>query len=160
MPSKAMPGLQRVAKADRSKAICQLRVELMHINPLIWRRLLVPYDIKLPKLHECLQMTMGWDDSHLHHFKVGEAVYGLPDPDWQGGEVLDEQRYRLAHLMDDTRREFLYEYDFGDRWEHRVVLEQFDAQSESMTYPICTAGQRACPPEDVGGVPGLRRIRG
>src|SRR5258708_9766006 len=138
MPSKAMPGLQRVAKADRSKAICQLRVELMHINPLIWRRLLVPYDIKLPKLHECLQMTMGWDDSHLHHFKVGEAVYGLPDPDWQGGEVPDDQRARLAHLMDDTRREFLYEYDFGDPWGHPAVLEPFDAPSGSMTYPTCS----------------------
>lgn len=138
--------------------VYRLRVELLDIKPLIWRRLLVPADIKLPKLHQCLQLTMGWTDSHLHQFKVGETHYGIPDPEWSELEMLDERRVRLCDLIGEAQREIGYEYDFGDGWEHRIVLEQVDPPNEFMRYPLCTAGERACPPEDVGGMPGYEEF--
>jgi hypothetical protein len=138
--------------------VYRLRVELLEIEPLIWRRLLVPADIKLPKLHRCLQLTIGWTNSHLHQFKLGESVYGVPDPEWSERNMLDERRIRLCDLIGEAQREIGYEYDFGDGWEHRIVLEQTEPPNEFMVYPLCTAGERACPPEDVGGVPGYEEF--
>ena len=151
------------AKPRGPTLVYRLRIELLEIKPLIWRRLLVPADIKLPKLHQCLQLTMGWTNSHLHQFKVGETHYGIPDPEWPELEMLDERRTRLCDLIGEAQREIGYEYDFGDSWEHRIVLEQAESPNAFMRYPLCTAGERACPPEDVGGVPGygefLKTIR-
>jgi pRiA4b ORF-3-like protein len=146
------------AKPRGPMLVYRLRVELLDIKPLIWRRLLVPADIKLPKLHQCLQLTMGWTNSHLHQFKVGETHYGIPDPEWPELEMLDERRILLCDLIGEAQREIGYEYDFGDGWEHRIVLEQVDPPNEFMRYPLCTAGERACPPEDVGGVPGYEEF--
>ena len=146
------------AKPRSPLLVYRLRVELLDIAPLIWRRLLVPADIKLPKLHQCLQLAMGWTDSHLHQFKVGETHYGIPDPEWPELEMLDERRIRLCDLIGEAQRELGYEYDFGDGWELRIVLEQAEPPNEFMRYPLCTAGERACPPEDVGGVPGYEEF--
>ena len=146
------------AKSRSPMLVYRLRVELLGIEPLIWRRLLVPADIKLPKLHQCLQLTMGWTDSHLHQFKLGETDYGILDPQWPELKMLDERQIRLCDLIGEGQREIGYEYDFGDGWEHRIVLEQVDPPHEFMRYPLCTAGERACPPEDVGGVPGYEEF--
>lgn len=146
------------AKPHGATLVYRLRVELLGIEPLIWRRLLVPAEIKLPKLHQCLQLAMGWTNSHLHQFKVGETTYGIPDPEWPDLRMLDERRCRLCDLMGEAQRELVYEYDFGDGWEHRVILEQVEPTNALMRYPLCTAGQRACPPEDVGGVPGYQNF--
>lgn len=146
------------AKPRKPTAVYRLRVELLEIKPLIWRRLIVPADIKLPKFHQCLQLAMGWTNSHLHQFKVGDTRYGVPDPDWSELEMLDERGVRLCDLIGAAQREIVYEYDFGDGWEHRIVLEQADPPNEFMSYPLCTAGERACPPEDVGGVPGYEEF--
>jgi hypothetical protein len=134
--------------------IYRLRIELLGSEPLIWRRLLVPADIKLPRLHRCLQVTFGWENYHLHAFESGSARFGPRDPELQDIGMEDERRVRLDQLMDEARREMNYEYDFGDGWEHRIVLEQIEVASEWAHYPLCTAGERACPPEDVGGVHG------
>jgi hypothetical protein len=146
------------AKPRSPLRVYRLRVELLDIAPLIWRRLLVPADIKLPKLHQCLQLAMGWTNSHLHQFKLGETVYGVPDPEWPELQTLDERRIQLCDLIGEAQRELGYEYDFGDGWEHRIVLEQAEPPNEFMRYPLCTAGERACPPEDVGGVPGYEEF--
>jgi hypothetical protein len=146
------------AKLRGSTLVYRLRVELLEIKPLVWRRLLVPADIKLPKLHQCLQLAMGWTNSHLHQFKLGEAHDGVPDPEWPELQTLDERQVRLCDLIGEVQREIVYEYDFGDGWEHRIVLEQTEPANEFMSYPLCTAGERACPPEDVGGVPGYEEF--
>lgn len=146
------------AKPRNPTLVYRLRVELLEIKPLIWRRLLVPAEVKLPKLHQCLQLAMGWTNSHLHQFKVGDTHYGVPDPEWPELKMRDERQVRLCELIGEAQREIVYEYDFGDGWEHRIVLEQTEPASKFMSYPLCTAGERACPPEDVGGVPGYEEF--
>ena len=79
------------AKPRTPMLVYRLRVELLEIAPLIWRRLLVPADIALPRLHQCLQLAMGWTDSHLHRYKVGERSYGVPDPEWPEPNMLDSE---------------------------------------------------------------------
>ncbi|WP_062111228.1 plasmid pRiA4b ORF-3 family protein [Collimonas pratensis] len=130
-----------------------LRLELTRIEPLIWRRLLVPVTITLPKLHRAIQGAMGWTNSHLHLFHIGDELYGEPDP---YGEMLliDQKGIKLSSVLAGSVREFVYEYDFGDGWIHRVVVENLQEAHPAWSGSLCVAGQRACPPEDVGGIYG------
>jgi Plasmid pRiA4b ORF-3-like protein len=134
----------------KSATVHQLKVTLKHVKPPVWRRLEVPSDIKMDKLHLALQRAFGWTNSHLHQFVVGGACYGLRDPDGDNADMLDERRYRLAQLADNGAR-FTYEYDFGDDWGHEVRVEKLLPADAGVRYPRCTAGARACPPEDCGG---------
>jgi tetratricopeptide (TPR) repeat protein len=131
--------------------VYQLKVTLKGTRPPVWRRLQVPADTRLSKLHDILQVAMGWTDSHLHQFQVGRRVIGVPDPDdWR--EVEDERRVRLADVASREKARLTYEYDFGDSWEHEVVVEKILPAEARVRLPVCLAGRRACPPEDVGGV--------
>lgn len=136
-------------------AIYSLRVELTRIEPLIWRRLLVRGSTTLVGLHAALQVTMGWTNSHLHSFTFGDVRYGVPDEIY-GPTMRDERGQTLAKVLGETHREFGYTYDFGDDWEHRIVVEALSKARAEFHYPICVAGERACPPEDVGGPPGYQ----
>lgn len=143
--------------ASRAPAVYTLRVELCHIQPLIWRRLLVKGNTTLPSLHITLRVVMGWTNFHLHSFSFGERRYGIPD-DLEGPKMLDERGHTLVGVLGEAQREFIYVYDFGDYWEHRVVVETVDKARRELQYPICVAGERACPPEDVGGPPGYQEF--
>jgi hypothetical protein len=145
--------------------VYSLRIELLDIEPLIWRRVWVPSDVVLQRLHKVFQAVMGWQESHLHEFQFGEVRLAVPDPEGEDDkEVVDERGQRLDRLLKGGLREFQYRYDFGDGWEHRVVIEQVSAPKRLVAYPACVAGERACPPEDVGGPHGyaelLRALRG
>jgi len=133
--------------------VYQLKITLNDTRPPIWRRLVVLGDTTLRQLHDCLQIALGWTDSHLHQFEIGGQGYGATEYD-DGGELglLPEQRYRLSQVAPDPGARFVYEYDFGDSWDHTVVVEKIGPLKEGVSYPLCMAGQRACPPEDVGGV--------
>jgi hypothetical protein len=132
----------------------QLRIELLGIKPVIWRRLLVPGSIKLHRLHAILLWTMGWAGGHLHEFMIGDEHYGQPDPDFDMGPPLQrEDRVTLAAALG-ARKSFLYLYDFGDGWEHRVTVEKVLPPAPGLQVPLCLGGANACPPEDVGGPPG------
>jgi len=100
-----------------------LKVTLEGIRPPIWRRFVLPAGISLAQLHRVLQIVMGWTDSHLHQFERGRVIYGLPDPDF-GGQHEDERRTRLDAVLQREADWMTYEYDFGDSWSHRVVLEK------------------------------------
>ncbi len=128
------------------------RVELAAIEPPIWRRRLVRADITLPDLHQVLQIAMPWQDSHLHLFLDGERKYMArsPDGDKLPGEI-DERDVPLARLLDCIGKTCLYEYDFGDGWEHRIRLESVRQLQPGEASPACLDGARACPPEDCGG---------
>ena len=132
--------------------IFQLKVTLKHARPAIWRRLQVPGDLRLGKLHAVLQDAFGWTSSHLHQFIVGETVIGMPDLD-AFEPVVDERKIRLDEIAQAKSR-FVYEYDFGDSWEHQVVVEKVLPVEAGVRYPRCLAGERACPPEDCGGIGG------
>lgn len=142
--------------ALRDREIWQLRVELLDVTPIVWRRLLVPATITLPKLHRVLQATMGWTDSHLHEFVMGGKRYGVPDPEWSAElPMIDERRVVLGRILDPDDRSFSYLYDFGDDWHHAVLVESRHVeQLPGQPVVTCTAGENACPPEDVGGPPG------
>ena len=132
-------------------SIYQIKVTLRDSKPPIWRRVLVPSDITLAKLHNILQAVMGWYDAHLHQFIVGGVYYGVPDPDYFI-EIKSERRVRLNQIVAGERFKFIYEYDFGDSWEHELLVEKTVPPEKGVRYPVCIKGKRACPPEDVGGV--------
>jgi hypothetical protein len=138
-----------------STAVYQLRIELCHLQPAIWRRVLVPGSVTLAKLHQIIQLAMGWTDSHLHEFVIGKIRYGIPDPDWPSTEpVIAEKRVTLAECLGDAIKKFTYTYDFGDGWDHELRVEKLLPPDAGARYPTCLAGANACPPEDVGGPPG------
>lgn len=142
-----------MAPMSASTKYASLRIELLHVRPLIWRRLLVPLSITLPALHLAIQGAMGWTDSHLHQFDIGGKSYGEPD-EYGAVEIIAENAKKLSTVLGKDVGEFLYQYDFGDNWEHRVVVEQTQKAHPAWQGPLCVAGERACPPEDVGGTYG------
>jgi hypothetical protein len=123
------------------------------VRPPVWRRITVRSDITLDELHKVLQAVMGWTDSHMHAFqpvgRQGNARSRQP-----AIERNDERRTRLDELLIKPKDRLLYEYDFGDRWQHEVLLEKMRDHSPGARYPWVLGGARACPPEDVGGVGG------
>ena len=143
----------RVAQRRRRgpARIYQLKVTLKGIRPPIWRRVLIRSDTSLEQLHEVLQTTMGWLRGHLHQFVADGVQYGVPDDDW-GAEVHDESLVTLGDVAPAAGDRLLYEYDFGDGWEHDLVVEKLLEPEPGATYPVCLKGRRACPPEDVGGI--------
>jgi hypothetical protein len=130
------------ARRSTTTKIYTLRMELEGIEPLIWRRLQVPTAITLPRLHSVLQAVMVWTNSHLHSFRIGDREYSNGE-DLDELNMLDVKGRKLDALLGDTIRQFVYLYDFGDSWEHRIVVES-----------LGVAGERAGPPEDVGGADG------
>jgi hypothetical protein len=145
---RAIPGgLKDLLAAD-----VQLRIELLHVQPHVWRRVIVPETVTLAKLHQILQAVMGWTDSHLHEYVIARKHYGTPDPDWPTEEPLhDERRMHLKPFIEARVRRFNYLYDFGDSWEHEITVEDLLAPKGSGPRIVCMAGENACPPEDVGG---------
>jgi Plasmid pRiA4b ORF-3-like protein len=130
--------------------VYQLHVWLREITPLIWRRLLVGSDSTIADLHYTLQIAMGWDDAHLHRFRIRGKDYGVS----RSGGIGFHDDPRQVHLADFHFRHherFLYEYDFGDLWQHVVRVERRLPVGRKRTYPVCIGGQRAVPPEDCGG---------
>jgi Plasmid pRiA4b ORF-3-like protein len=136
------------------RQIYQLKVTLCDVVPQVWRRVLVPGAYTLDRVHRVIQTAMGWHDVHLHSFEIDGQQYGHPDPD---GELAlrDEIDCRLDSVAHKGGR-FLYTYDFGDWWEHEVVVEDVFGADPEERYPLCLDGERACPPEDVGGAYGYR----
>jgi len=132
----------------------QLKVTLQETHPPIWRRLIVPGNLNFARLHAVLQAAMGWEDSHLHLFKIGDLEIGNPDLDRSsfGAPIAPEKQYTLDRVARGKEARFTYVYDFGDSWEHEIVVETV-AVGE-LEAPRCVAGERACPPEDCGGAPG------
>ena len=144
--------LKVVRKLERQ---IQLRISLLDVVPLVWRSVVVPETITLPRLHGVIQQAMGWEGGHLHEFVMGTGRYGEPDPDFDlNNEVQSEQRVKLAKAMAYTST-FEYLYDFGDDWRHLVQVEDYLPGTDDGGPPVrCVAGANACPPEDVGGLPG------
>ncbi len=139
------------SRAARPRSVYQVKITLKGTSPPIWRRLLVWSDTRLSVLHDVIQVAMGWYDSHLHQFVVGRVYYGVPDPDsWT--EVKDESKVTFSQVAPGEKARITYEYDFGDSWTHSILVEKILPPSPNVDPPVCLAGRRACPPEDVGGV--------
>lgn len=130
-------------------SILQLKVTLAGVQPPVWRRIHIEGAANLLDLHLALQAAMGWTDSHLHQFEIGKERYGDPDL-MDDPSVIEERRMPLFQAFE-AGAAVLYEYDFGDGWEHRVELEELVPRQPRLRYPRCIDGARACPPEDCGG---------
>ena len=140
-----------MAQSAQSAAaqIYQIKVTFRGVRPPIWRRIQVSDNFTLAKLHGIIQVVMGWDDDHLHVFTWEGLNYGDPDPELG---FRSEARVRLSQLHLEQKSRIRYEYDFGDSWEHDLLVEKILPPEPGVIYPRCLAGKRACPPEDVGGI--------
>ena len=137
--------------------VLQLKVTLAGVaDPPVWRRLLVPAAIRLDRLHQVIQAAVGWEDYHLHAFSNGKVRYGRPDPELR---LRDEREATLGDLIPRKGGRAYYLYDFGDDWEHELLVEKRLAAEPGMAYPVCVAGEGACPPEDCGGPWGYEHLR-
>jgi len=149
MPAKKPAA--KPAKATIAAPVYQLKITLKDFRPPIWRRVLVPGSADLYRLHWVVQIAMGWTNSHLHQFIIDGEYYSIPsEDDWEA--VKDERRLTLAQIAPAARRKFVYEYDFGDSWEHEILVEKILPPDPAVKHAVCLDGRRACPPEDVGGV--------
>ena len=146
------------------KHIYQFKITLDEIEPNIWRRIQVPATYKFWDLHVAIQDSMGWLDYHLHAFrfrpkhKRKEIEIGIPYEYEDGNAILAGWQIPITRYLTDPGQIIEYEYDFGDSWVHEILFEGILIKEEGLKYPICLAGERACPPEDCGSVPGYYNI--
>lgn len=138
-------------KQSKSQSVYQLKITLKSTRPPIWRRVLITSETTLGKLHQIIQETMGWSDYHLHSFLIQGEEYGQPMPE-EDVDVHNEQSVKLSRVVMREKFKFVYTYDFGDSWDHEIVVEKVLPLDPQMSYPVCLTGKRACPPEDCGGV--------
>lgn len=153
----------KVVKMDKyqpkaAAAVMQLKVTLKGSKPPIWRRIQVLNTISLYKLHKILQVVMGWQESHLYEFIIHGVHFSVPDSEFDmlgGMQIRDIRTAELHAVLPDVKKRFVYVYDFGDDWVHELVVEKILPVEKEKRYPVCLAGERACPPEDCGGIWGF-----
>ena len=146
--------------------VYQFKIQLKEITPPIWRRILVPEEYNFWDLHVAIQDSMGWLDHHLHVFRIRQkhsssiVEIGIPNVDRfeDEPEIIPGWEIPISHYFHDLGITSDYKYDFGDGWEHEVILEGILIKEKGTKYPKCIDGSRACPPEDCGGVPGYCHV--
>ncbi len=139
---------------DGTRDFVQVKIELRHIEPAVWRRVQVPADWSLRRLHDVIQAAMGWLDYHLHEFKAGGALYGQPEiagKDHTGPPLRSDRNVSLADLLERGVKRFTYLYDFGDEWQADIRMERTLEIPEATKHPVLVAGERRGPPDDSGG---------
>jgi hypothetical protein len=134
-------------------AVYVLHVQLNEVEPPIWRRVVVEEATKLPKLSRILEAAMGWDGYHLHHFEIGDGVI-FSDPDPDADYAIDERKVTVKQILPRDGATLVWQYDFGDSWDHTVTVEARNEPDPHARYPQVLDGARACPPEDCGGTYG------
>lgn len=140
--------------------VLTIRVTLLGVDsPEVWRRVLVPASFTLDRVHMVIQEAMGWQNSHLHEFRIAGREYGMREIDeFDDFHTLDEKKFRIGDLVK-PGDVIEYRYDFGDCWDHELAIEATGEAAADVLYPACTAGQGACPPEDAGGAPGFAELK-
>ena len=126
----------------------------MTLSRAVLRRLEVPLNIRLDRLHQVLQIAVGWTNSHLWEFRARGIDWGFPDPEpgWpDGSRWMPEKATLLAVLEDTDTKSLKYLYDFGDGWEHTIKIERIVDPEPDALYPRLLAAKGRCPPEDIGG---------
>ena len=138
--------------APQVKTVHRLKVTLRQVKPPVWRRIEVGSSIKLSELSDVLEAAMGWLGGHLHAFEADGVLYEIPDGESFGfRRPRDERKARLGEVLSAVKSKMRWDYDFGDGWQHDVVVEAIEPIKSDAVYPVCLAGRRACPPDDCGG---------
>ncbi len=140
-----------------------LKITLRDTKPPVWRRVVVPMEYTFWHLHTVIQVAMGWDNDHLWQFwddkRGGQSVMIGPKMDGDFDDQLDADLVPLSEYLHTEGQKFLYTYDMGDNWEHQLLVEAVgDVPADARHYPVCLAGEGACPPEDCGGAPGFEAL--
>lgn len=146
----------------KSARIIEMYIELEPTEPRVWRRFLVQDLLSMYQLHEIIQVTMGWMHSHLFMFRTKKLVIAEPSPDddWHNVEFKEARKTRIANVFKNPGDSLIYEYDFGDSWEHKLRFERVVSEDEVMfEVPRCIGGANACPPEDCGSFPGFDHLK-
>lgn len=141
----------------------QIQIALIDSKPKIWRRILVPSDLLLSDLHIIIQITIGWTNSHLHQFIKDRTYYmeRMADDDlWDEMENVDYSKVKISDLLKKEKDKMIYVYDFGDNWQHNIILEKIENKGVDKKIPICLTGKNNCPPEDCGGIWGYYNMLG
>ena len=140
-----------------AETVFQLKIHLCDVSPMVWRRVLTEASTSIAELHAIIQAVMGWEDLHLHQFRIHGKTYGIHR---DGGMSFsdDPDQVRLCDFKPCKRERFLYEYDMGDLWQHEIRLERILPLEPRKRYPVCTGGHGDCPPEDCGGPSGFRAL--
>lgn len=143
--------------------VYQFKIALEGIRPPVWRRIQVPETYTFWDLHLAIQDVMGWEDYHLHEFEIidpstgAKMSIGVPDEEF-GRKILSERKQEISQYFSMKNKSAEYLYDFGDNWEHKILLEKILPREEGTAYPVCVKGKRACPPEDCGSLGGYESI--
>jgi len=127
----------------------EVQITLNDVKPAIWRDIIINSTITLPDFHKVIQTVIGWTNSHLHQFRVGDIAYSIPDED-SLMTCIDYKGVLLSTVLKKEGDKIYYDYDYGDGWEHTIVLNKI-ISSSSNKKPLCIDGERSCPPEDCGG---------
>jgi len=157
---------EEIKVQNNFKHVYQFKITLKHIKPPIWRRIQVPENYDFWDLHVAIQDAMGWEDRHLHEFEMRNPIskekvnIGIPDEESEtfGEQIMPEYEQKIANWFSMENKKAKYVYDFGDYWEHDVVLEGILPKEKGIKYPRCIGGKRACPPEDCGSIPGYEEF--
>ena len=137
--------------------VIQLKITLVGTEPPIWRRLLIKDSVTFFDLHHIFQIAMGWKNAHLFDFRVGDYVIGYIDSD-APEDLADANKVTVDTLIGKVGMQLTYTYDFGDGWNHKVEFEKISQEETARQYPVCFEGERNCPPEDCGGIPGFQHL--
>ncbi len=173
---KSAPAIQVVKNAKSADTVFVFKVSLSNTSPLVWRRIEIDGNATFFELHCAIQDAMGWTDCHLHSFTIDVRDKGpkgkkttresiihislpMPEDDFRDADEIDEDTALISACFPTKTKQCVYTYDFGDSWDHTVLLEKIVPRVKGDTYPKCTAGKNACPPEDCGGVGGYERIK-
>ena len=150
---------------EPANVVYRLGVHLRGTDPPIWRLIDVPAEYSFWDLHVAIQDAMGWLDYHLHEFSITAPDSGVPVtigmPDYDSGsrdDVRPDSECAIADYFLVPGDEATYVYDYGDGWQHELALSRVLPREPGVRYPVCRDGERACPPEDCGGVGGFRRF--
>ena len=138
--------------------IARIKITLKDVEPKVLRRLDVPFELRLDRLHLVIQAAMGWTDSHLYEFRLGDTAWGVP-ADGFPGDTIDARKASLASLLTEYgKKKFSYIYDFGDYWDHSITVEKITDAHPEQEYPCLIDAEGNCPPEDIGGFPGYEEF--
>jgi hypothetical protein len=158
-----MKAKTKTAAAKSSATLFQLEITLLNMPSPVWRRLQVPGNANLGWLHAVIQVAMGWTNSHLHQFVVGERYYSDTNNHYaefeSDPEILEASKFTLEKLLPLPQAQLMYIYDFGDTWEHLISVEKhLPADAAKAGTALCLDGACACPPEDCGGPSGYEEL--
>jgi hypothetical protein len=144
-------------RSHRHNVIVQIKIKLLGVSkPPVWRQLQLRADTRLDRLHEIIQAAFGWENYHMHCFSSRGAAFGVPDPELG---FMDERKVRLDELIGGIGDRLRYTYDFGDDWEHEILVEDLLDPDPELHYPVLVASKGACPPEDCGGAWGYAELK-